>query len=310
MNKTFKNSEAYMDYQQVYYAAVHQISFGSIQELTHRVLPTPGGNFPIYFFKIDGTMEKLPFVVHNLGFFTVGEHYYTRRDRLENYEFIFTTDGCGLIETDGKVYTCTRNSAILFDCRKPHYLHTYPGDTWTYKHLHFTAKSENSLLVEKALNFLPKMESMGNYVDLIMKQLAQNRLDAPFLINKYVVDLLTDMIIYNHSINGSSQMERRMSEISDYIQEHLAEELKIENLSNLVFLSPYYFSRQFKNYFGMSPYQYILQCRINKATLLLLQGKDVDTIIKDCGFGTPTNFYRRFKNMTGMTPAKFLKLNS
>ncbi|MBQ7726694.1 MAG: AraC family transcriptional regulator, partial [Clostridia bacterium] len=67
---------------------------------------------------------------------------------------------------------------------------------------------------------------------------------------------------------------------------------------------------QFKNYFGMSPYQYILQCRINKATLLLLQGKDVDIIIKDCGFGTPTNFYRRFKNMTGMTPAKFLKLNS
>ena len=293
-----------MDYQSVHYAFFHAIDAITMQSLSSTIV-TPNRVFPIYFFD-DNIYKNMPFVVHNGGYFTVGDKYFTKRDGLDNYEFIFTTDGCGQVEINGKLYVCNSNSAILIDCRKYHHLYTKPGETWCYKHFHFTVSESNRILVEEACSFIPKLNGAGKYVDSIKDQIINNGKNSHVLINKYVVELLTDMILNQNSSNAAN-LNQKLDVVTQYIQNHLSEDIKIEDLSNLLYLSPFYFSRQFKDFFGKSPYQYIIELRVNKACILLLQGSSIEYIVTACGFGSTVNFYKRFKDITGTTPAKFKK---
>lgn len=309
IKRIFGNNDSFMDYLDVHYALFNETNAKTVRELTDNALITPSGIFPIHFFTPNDTMLSMPLVVHSAGFFRVSDKYYTKRDSLENYEFIYTTDGNGIIETDGNVYNCTRGSAVLLDCRKYHYLYTKPGSTWCYKHFHFTAADGNLPLISKALTFVPKLEIADKYVDMIVDQLLYNHVDAPYLINKYLVELLTDMVTSDHTATDEDNITSKMNQVAHYIQNNLDKNMTIEDLSSLAFLSPFYFSRQFKAHFDASPHQYILQCRINKAKILLLQNMDTEYIVENCGFGTPSNFYRRFKSLVGMTPSRYIKEN-
>ena len=64
----------------------------------------------------------------------------------------------------------------------------------------------------------------------------------------------------------------------------------------------------FKETFGISPHQYLTDCRINKAKLYLLQNeKSISEIAELTGFGCQQYFNKVFKKETGFTPASYRK---
>lgn len=68
-------------------------------------------------------------------------------------------------------------------------------------------------------------------------------------------------------------------------------------------LSPFHFSRVFKESVGVTPNRYVNQCRIEKAKELLRQPEmRVDCVAKACGFKNPSYFIRQFRQSTGVTP--------
>ena len=64
-----------------------------------------------------------------------------------------------------------------------------------------------------------------------------------------------------------------MTLVTDYISDRLEEELSLNELAAIAQLSPYHFSRAFKQSTGISPHQYVIQCRVERAKQLLRQGK-------------------------------------
>ena len=164
-------------------------------------------------------------------------------------------------------------------------------------------------IVNKALTFIPKIENLEKYVDLISEQLIYNQLNAPYLINKYIFDILTEITTFElDSLNN--KISNKMDIVAQHIQKNYNKDITINELSEIAFLSPFHFSRQFKLHFNEAPYQYITRLRVNKAKTLPLQNRSIDFIVESCGFGTASNFYRRFKSFVGVTPNKFKKENS
>ena len=91
-----------------------------------------------------------------------------------------------------------------------------------------------------------------------------------------------------------------------YIQTHLAEPLTLERIASSVNLSPFHFHRLFTEFFGRTPSQYILSCRIANAKLALLREScSVSTVASTCGFSSQTYFCYKFKSETGMTPLQY-----
>ena len=102
--------------------------------------------------------------------------------------------------------------------------------------------------------------------------------------------------------------QRQLQLAIDYIQGHLTEEISLENIASSLDLSRYYFCRLFKQSTGASPYQYVIQCRVERAKQLLKEGNlTLGEVAVTCGFAHQSHFHRHFKRLTGMTPRQFVK---
>ena len=94
--------------------------------------------------------------------------------------------------------------------------------------------------------------------------------------------------------------------ITNYINEHFAEDLSLEQVADLVGFSKYHFTRLFKQYTDTSFYKYLNQKRIDHAkTLLLDPNLPVIDVALQCGFSSLSAFLRMFKQINHCTPTEF-----
>lgn len=100
--------------------------------------------------------------------------------------------------------------------------------------------------------------------------------------------------------------ETSVDKIKIYVDEHINGNLSLHILSSVAKLSPYHFSRCFKESVGVSPHKYIIQCRIAKAKKLLCWSKlPITKIALLCGYANISNFSNVFKKMWALHPVNF-----
>jgi AraC family transcriptional regulator len=94
--------------------------------------------------------------------------------------------------------------------------------------------------------------------------------------------------------------------VASYIEAHVAEEIPLSTMAQLVRLSPYHFSRAFKQTFGMPPHRFHTHRRIERAkSLLRTPVASVTSIGLAMGFSDASSFSTAFRKATGMTPTSF-----
>ena len=94
--------------------------------------------------------------------------------------------------------------------------------------------------------------------------------------------------------------------VSAYIEEHIAEQISLSALAQLVRLSPYHFCRAFKQSFGVPPHRYHNARRIEYAKTLLAQpSSSVTEIALKVGFSETSSFTASFRKATGSTPTAY-----
>jgi AraC family transcriptional regulator len=94
--------------------------------------------------------------------------------------------------------------------------------------------------------------------------------------------------------------------VIEYIDAHLADELRLVDLARVAELSPHRFAHNFKRATGVAPYQFVIRRRIERAKPLL---RDTRMTIADVtfslGFGNPSRFTYLFRRETGTTPSRY-----
>ena len=102
---------------------------------------------------------------------------------------------------------------------------------------------------------------------------------------------------------------RRVLKVKQYINDHYAEDLRLDTLASLVGMSPSAFSRFFRLRTGRTMMDYIIDIRLgNAARLLVDTTQSISEICYSCGFNNLSNFNRIFKAKRGYTPRDFRAL--
>jgi AraC family transcriptional regulator len=107
---------------------------------------------------------------------------------------------------------------------------------------------------------------------------------------------------------ASGLSQSQLQRVIDYMRTNLTQDLSILDLATLTSMSESHFSRSFKQSVGISPYQYLMQQRVERAKQLLEKRSiSISTIAVDCGFANQTHLTKVFRQMTGMTPKAYQK---
>ncbi len=100
--------------------------------------------------------------------------------------------------------------------------------------------------------------------------------------------------------------QARLRQVTEYINEHSAQNPSLIKMAQIVQMSPYYFSRLFKQSTGLTPHQYLLRCRTEQAKRLLKSSNlSIATIAAQVGFVDQSHLARHFKRLVGVSPSQF-----
>lgn len=174
------------------------------------------------------------------------------------------------------------------------------------------------------LDYVREMPAMSLTLDEMGKLLAkglalaiENQLDhGPAMTEQLAVALAMWIVEHRNDVSHSveerrfarSALERVLARIeADYDQD-----LSLQTLADEACMSRYHFARMFKASTGRSPYQFVLQVRIERAKAMLAKGStgqaaSMGTIALDAGFSSHSQFSKVFKRLTGMSPASWLR---
>ena len=98
----------------------------------------------------------------------------------------------------------------------------------------------------------------------------------------------------------------RIKQMIEYIQAHFQEKLTLDDIAAQANISRNSCLNCFKRVLGMSPMEYVIGQRVERALHLLDSGELSVAEISDlCGFGDPSYFGKAFRKRTGLTPSQY-----
>lgn len=110
-----------------------------------------------------------------------------------------------------------------------------------------------------------------------------------------------------HEIAIPDTQTHRINRAIEWLNNHYAEPLSIENLAQMINLSTSALHHRFKSVTAMSPLQYQKQLRLQEARRLLLsESSDVSSIGYKMGYESPSQFSREYSRLFGASPIKDL----
>ena len=126
------------------------------------------------------------------------------------------------------------------------------------------------------------------------------------VVESYLNILITKMLRKTQTGMQSEVIGDVWQELSEYIDQNLGGDLTLEALAQKCFYNPSYFSRVFKEKFGMSFVEYVTRRRLERALSLLVEtNSSVEEISEKVGFSSRAHFYRVFAKYVGGHPTDY-----
>lgn len=162
-----------------------------------------------------------------------------------------------------------------------------------YDEYHFYNNEEIAYLINKVIRICSEQSKEKDVLaDLTLKEL--------------LIRIMQSQNLKTHADTVKQTNQNPLSYVIGYIKANLNEKISIDTLSNKACMSKATFYRLFKRELGISPNDYILTEKINKAKELLMHPTTkIAAISYELGFSDANYFIRTFKKMVGITPGAY-----
>lgn len=269
--------------------------------------------------KIDIKDKSKPLIVTSVGTY----HLYTRpklptwrpRGR-RDFQLIYIASGKAHFHFDGKEEIITAGHMVLYRPKEPQKYEYYGDDQTEVYWVHFTGSDVTNILRSYGLSKDKKVFFCGSGLEYssifrnLINELQMCNEHYPEMLEMYLRQLF---IILQRSFLSSLKTEntRVVEEIDKatiYFNEHYNENISIDEYAENNHVSVSWFIKNFKQYTGYTPMQYILSKRIYNAEILLQNpSHNVTEIANMIGYENPLYFSRIFKKVKGISPSEYRK---
>lgn len=242
---------------------------------------------------------------------TIKKHTNSRK-YMDSFLFFIVLEGDGILKYNNQEIHLTKDSCAFIDCHKS-YSHT--SDNWKIAWVHFNSKNleniYNKFIERENKNYVyTDIKKYLTIIEDIMMISSSN--DYTKDMNIYsksteLLNLLMSETIYQDTHNR--KYKYNINDIKKYIDDNYTLQLTLDELSNKFYINKFYLTRTFKDNFGTTINNYILEKRITKSKeLLRFSNKKIEEISSVCGFKDPNYFSRIFKKIEGITPKEYKRI--
>lgn len=258
-------------------------------------------------------------------------------------EILYIVEGTALITCDNSSYTLKPGDMIIFPPQAIHAIYYAEEKPLAYYVMKFDinllAPSASSLCtVFSGINFaslfrLAKGDPNASFLltkDILhpypidtlfadcLKEMRKQEYGSRILLQSNISTLLT-YVLRIWRANGFNtdkslalpREESSIHSITEYIDAHAHEPLKVEQLAERCHMSYSYFAKSFRELYGQSCKKYIEFIRLSKAEdLLLFTNLDLNYIAQETGFSDCSHFIKAFRSKHNITPKQFRREHS
>jgi len=237
--------------------------------------------------------------------------------KLTDHELVLITSGKGKVTIENTTYPLKQGTLLYFYPGLEHSLISCNDHPMSFYGIHFkyinlkyannqwSSEDRDKPLPIKVISEVfayPKVEGMFKKINTYWNE---KSLGFEMVCRGALLELLY-CSMNNTSANYSSRI--KIERLLTYINQNLQHKITVNHLAEMVELSPDYLAAQFKSITGYTIIQYINQCRIDRAKILLLNGelrvKDIAAMV---GFNDEFYFSKVFKQHEGISPLHFIK---
>ncbi len=254
------------------------------------------------------------FYVQEAGFSVKDEASVFHKNTLDSFLIAAVVSGIGELTTGEDTFPLIKGDCFFVDCSQPYHYKSSGTEPWELLWIHFNGCTSQqyfdyftsqSKAVFRPHSFDKVVSVITKLIDINDKKLP----DAEILSSKLIVDLLTMALTVNKNEQQfDSALKQKLLSVHNYIDEHFAEDLSLEKLSAMFYISKYYLTREYKRIYGITIFQHIITARINYGKKLLrFSDKSVEQIAHLCGFNDQSYFARQFKKSENLTCFSYRK---
>ena len=221
------------------------------------------------------------------------------------YELVYFHKGKGTLFIRGNSYQIQPGLIYIVYPNAPHSeIHTADGNV---SFLGFDCPNfPQSQLKEGTYNIL-KHQAIGNLMDSIIREATEQKEHFSELISHMLAEII---LLLGRYTSTTDQSTKSLDYISAYIMEYYNQAIDFNQLARLSGYSLDYFRHLFTQEIGMSPKQFQINMRLEKAVELLASSqKSCTEIASFCGFSTSAQFSKMFFEKYGIAPNQFRRRN-
>ena len=246
-------------------------------------------------------------------------------------EIIYMIEGTAIMNCDEESHVVTPGDLILFLPYQVHSIYSVSNQTVRYYVCKFdlgTISSESGMHFQRLFQNARGKDTAPLYFPA--GKLDSERLQSVFEISYHEASLqcygfhnmlqnqISTLLIlilrfwqnigFNTECIQSAREEESIYYITEYIDRHIQDSLKVEYLAERCHMSYPYFAKCFRELYGQSCKKYIEFIRMCKAEdLLISTGLDLNYISQETGFSDCSHFIKAFKQKNGVTPKQYRK---
>ncbi len=260
-------------------------------------------------YPVIGKQISLPIYLTGIGILEY-EHHINRKNGLISHQFLYTGDGCGILNTDNMTYRLPKGSLFYMSPGTAH--EYYPeGDRWSTSWIVFRGKHLDALMRELDFGYYHIKENIDSRpFDQLFGMILSAAEDPISGAEK------CSLLLYEYILNAHRQLTEdtpassgnAVSDAIAYINLNYCRDITLEDLYRRSGYSAQHFCRLFKAQVGMRPMEYIARYRISQAKILLLDSKyTIRQTGVEVGYPDPTYFGIVFKKYEGISPGEYRK---
>ena len=254
------------------------------------------------------------FYVQEAGSLKAKAPHVSHRSYLDSFLFILAESGSGTITVRSQDYELSSGDCAFIDCSEP-YTHSTAENPWSLRWIHLngpTMRAVYQKYLERSGSVMFSPSEHSIYTNL-MDQLSASVLSDSYVrdmeIHQILSSLLTQIMkdCWNpESVHKNTESDSGIVQLRTYLSEHYREKISLDELSSRFFLSKFYLTKLFKEQYGITISDYILDQRIHHAKeLLRFSDHSLEEIASECGFYDLPYFSRKFKKAEGISPSAY-----